>query len=322
MRRAAPAIVGVALLGSTGKPSVVPMPSDPVVEGSTLSVLHEGRWVRWWSTKQSPASWPAPHPTVIAALQWRPIHNGVAWAELRLAGDGIGRRVRVIAVRLDPTLVRFRLEGARDANGDPDWSVDRSPDSALVSFNAGQFANGRPWGWLVRNGRELQRPGTGSLSVGVAMDSGGAVHWLAASALSNREQRSGMVEGFQSYPRLLAAGHVPEALRVAGSGVDLEHRDARLAFGQTADGTILIALTRFDGAGGLLDFVPFGLTTPEMAAVMGAIGARDAVMLDGGISSQLLIRDGTEVHHWQGLRKVPMGLVVTPRKGGPDAGTQ
>jgi exopolysaccharide biosynthesis protein len=39
--------------------------------------------------------------------------------------------------------------------------------------------------------------------------------------------------------------------------------------------------------------LPFGLTTPEVAAVMGALGARRAVLLDGGISSQLLIREGT-----------------------------
>jgi exopolysaccharide biosynthesis protein len=44
-----------------------------------------------------------------------------------------------------------------------------------------------------------------------------------------------------------------------------------------------------DVAGG----VPLGPTTPEMAAIMGALGACDAVMLDGGISSQLLLRDPT-----------------------------
>ncbi|MBC7898394.1 MAG: phosphodiester glycosidase family protein [Cytophagaceae bacterium] len=65
--------------------------------------------------------------------------------------------------------------------------------------------------------------------------------------------------------------------------------------------------------GGALDFVPFGLTTPEMAAVMGALGARDAVMLDGGISSQLLIRDPAGVRRWTGLREVPLALVVRAR---------
>jgi hypothetical protein len=77
---------------------------------------------------------------------------------------------------------------------------------------------------------------------------------------------------------------------------------------------VLVALTRFDALDGTLDFVPFGLTTPEMAALMGALGCQRAVMLDGGISSQMLIReeDGT-THRWPGIRRVPMGLVVLPR---------
>ena len=41
--------------------------------------------------------------------------------------------------------------------------------------------------------------------------------------------------------------------------------------------------------------MPFGLTSPEMAAVMGALGCRQALLLDGGISGQLRLRDGDGV---------------------------
>jgi hypothetical protein len=51
-----------------------------------------------------------------------------------------------------------------------------------------------------------------------------------------------------------------------------------------------------------------------MAAVMGVLGARDAVMLDGGISGQLLLRDANGTSHaWRGSRNVPLALVGTPR---------
>jgi hypothetical protein len=43
---------------------------------------------------------------------------------------------------------------------------------------------------------------------------------------------------------------------------------------------------------------------------MGALGAKQAVALDGGISGQLLVRDADGTHTWRGLRKVPMALVV------------
>ena len=110
------------------------------------------------------------------------------------------------------------------------------------------------------------------------------------------------------------AGRVPGRLQRGARGVDVAHRDARLALCTQPDGRVLVALTRFEGLGGVLERLPFGLTTPEMAALMGALGCRDAVLLDGGVSGQLLLRDeaGTE-HRWPGMRDVPVGLVGVPR---------
>jgi exopolysaccharide biosynthesis protein len=238
----------------------------------------------------------------------------VQWSELRMAGREEAWRVRVIVARIDPRVVRFRLDTAyQDRGAKPAWAVERARPSALVAVNAGQFPRSLPWGWVVLDGHEYLRPGVGPLSVGVAFDSSGAVRWIPGDSLDNPAVRRGAVAAFQSYPTLLSAGSVPSPLRAEDRGVDLAHRDARAAIGQLADGTILIAITRFDGAGGVLDFLPFGLTTPEMAAVMGALGAREAVMLDGGISSQLLIRDRGARHLWKGLRSVPLGLVAVAR---------
>ncbi|NUS96106.1 MAG: hypothetical protein HOQ11_01710, partial [Gemmatimonadaceae bacterium] len=79
------------------------------------------------------------------------------------------------------------------------------------------------------------------------------------------------------------------------------------------DGRVLVALTRFEGLGGALELLPFGLTTPEMAALMGALGCRDAVLLDGGVSGQLAIHGARgERREWPGLRRVPLGLIATP----------
>lgn len=97
--------------------------------------------------------------------------------------------------------------------------------------------------------------------------------------------------------------------------MSLTHRDARLAIGQTRDGKLLLVMSRFDVMGDMAGGVPLGPTTPEMAAIMGALGASDAVMLDGGISAQLLLRGGGGGGplRWTGLRKVPLGLIARPR---------
>jgi len=258
-----------------------------------LSVWSGGRWV--------------PLSGLAASLHWRPAATGVSWSEARLSGPGEAWRIRLIVARLDPHQVRFRLDLAAA------WSIERAPNAALLAINAGQFANGLPWGWTVADGRLRGLAGTGPLSVGVAFDSGGTVRWLEPEELRDPRAQFGVTAGFQSYPRLLADGVVPLPLREEGRGVDLSHRDARLALGQDADGNLLVALTRFNGAGGALGFVPFGLTVPEMAAVMQALGARNAVLLDGGISGQLLIREGKQLRRWRGLRAVPLGLFVVPR---------
>ena len=143
----------------------------------------------------------------------------------------------------------------------------------------------------------------------------GSVTIIAPGRVEQERRRGTAREAFQSYPMLLQDGAVPAALRTAGSGVNLDHRDARLALGTLDDGRVIVALTRFDALGETLGRVPFGLTSPEMAAVMGALGCRQALLLDGGISGQLSLRDGDgATRTWAGTRSVPLGLVGRVRR--------
>jgi len=234
---------------------------------------------------------------------------GVEWGELTVAGTGTAWRIRVILVRLDPTKVAFELvRPASKRRGSPGrWSIDDAPRGAVLAMNAGQFKDG-PWGWLVRDGAVELPAGAGALAPGIVVDTAGRLRIVPVDSLPTAA--AGAKIGFQSYPALLAGGGVPGPLRSPGQGVDLLHREARLALGTTADGRVLVALTRFQGLGGLLETVPFGFTAPEMAALLGALGARDAVLMDGGISSQLLLVDHGRTRTWPGLRAVALGLVV------------
>jgi exopolysaccharide biosynthesis protein len=96
--------------------------------------------------------------------------------------------------------------------------------------------------------------------------------------------------------------------------VDGRHRDSRLALGMLRDGQLLFALTRVATPGGTFDVLPLGPTAPEMVALMGALGCRDAVLLDGGISGQMLARDAHgRTLRWPGLRHVPLALIAESR---------
>ena len=160
---------------------------------------------------------------------------------------------------------------------------------------------------------ELQPPGHGPLSTAVLLHDGRAELVDAADIPAAHAGRPALA--FQSYPALLvASGRVPPQLAAAGRGVDVAHRDARLALGLLPDGRLLVVLSRFAAVGEMLARVPMGPTVPELAAIMGALGCVRAVALDGGLSGQLLVRDGAGTEHrWSGLRRVPLGLLARPR---------
>jgi hypothetical protein len=310
------AIAGLAIAAAPPRLAVNRAPRASALPPSALSVWTGRAWREWWRSDAAPERWRAPHNAVADAVEWRRASEGVEWGELRLAGVGEARRLRAVVVRIDPRLVRLRLDTAFTPRGErANWSVEDARRDAIMAVNVGQFIRTLPWGWVVLDGREYLAPGSGPLSTAVAVDSSGAVRWIGPNGLADPSARAGVVAAFQSYPTLLTSdGEVPAPLREPGRGIDVEHRDARLGIGALADERLLIVLTRFDALGESLGSLPFGPTIPEFAALMGALGARQAVALDGGISGQLLVRDADGTGHtWRGMRRVPMALVALPR---------
>jgi hypothetical protein len=288
-------------------------------------VYEAGAWRTFWRADHAPQRWGAADSVVVRALEWKPLARGLEWASLRLQCGAPVWRARMIVARIDPRALRLSLVMDLDrARLSPAWTIERAPDDALLAVNAGQFGTSLPWGWVVVDGVERLSPGHGPLASAIAIDDTGGVRWAHGDTLARTAR---LASAFQSYPTLLAGdGVVPEPLRARG-GVSLSHRDARLALGGTRDGRLLIVMSRYDAIGEIADFVPLGPTTPEMAAIMGALGACDAVMLDGGISAQMMLRD--PARHaplaWHGVRKVPLALIVrarAPAAGAPPPATR
>ncbi len=309
----------------------LPAASARAQDGAALRVRDaSGAWRPWWSADRAPVRWTAADARVAATVRWRATAPGLEVAELPLTAPGEGGltalgRLRVVLVRIDPA--RHALALAAGSPPGAPWRIDDAPAGARLALNAGQFTDEGPWGWVVHGGRELQAPAVGPLSSALVVAHDGTVRLVDAAELPAAREavaRGEILEAVQSYPALLTGGGtVPTPLQAPDRGVDVVHRDARLAVGTLRDGRVLLALTRFDALGGAaaLDRVPFGLTTPEMAAVMGALGCTRAMLLDGGLSAQLLVRDarGT-ARSWPGLRRVPIGLVATPRAAQVAAG--
>jgi hypothetical protein len=278
--------------------------------GDALAVRTWSGWEPWWRRDAAPARWTGDAP-LAGRVRWQPARPGVEWGELQLRGASEAWRTRVVVVRLDPARVDLALDPAFTRKAE--WTIAEAGADAVVALDAGQFRGSLPWGWVLTGGREVLRPQYAPLAGAVTVDEAGRIRVVAPDSVDAARAAGGIREAFQSYPMLLQDGTVPEPLRVPGLGVSLDHRDARLALGTTPDGRVIVALTRFDALGPGLGRVPFGLTTPEMAGVMGALGCRQAVLLDGGISGQLLVRDGQDTRTWPGTRRVPLGLVARVR---------
>jgi uncharacterized protein YigE (DUF2233 family) len=296
---AAGTAIGAAASGrGTGRPA------------DALAVREGGGWVTWWRPDSAPARWDGSAP-LADRVAWRPGASGLEWGELQLRGGNEAWRTRVVVVRLDPRRIELSLAPAFTERAR--WTVADAGEDAALALDAGQFRGSLPWGWVVAGGREVLAPEYAPLAGAVVVDRSGAVRVVAPDSVAVEHGRGAAREAFQSYPMLLLDGEVPEPLREPGRGVDLAHRDARLALGTVADGRVVIALTRFDALGGSLGRVPFGLTSTEMAAVMGALGCRNALLLDGGISGQLLVREADgSARTWPGTRSVPLGLIGRP----------
>ncbi len=259
---------------------------------------------------------PATARAVAHAVAWTGIQDGIELGEVAVSAPNEGRRTRVLLLRYDPAQVRLELvTRIRDDYRGGDWTIDHTRSDAIASINAGQFTGIAPWGWSVMEGREIRQPGVGPLSMAVVEDSSGVLHFVEPDSIGAVRARAGVRTALQSYPTLLEGrGEIPAAITTPGLGVDVPHRDARLAIGLLRDGRVLILLTRFDGLGDAGAAIPFGITLHETASLLQALGAEKAVALDGGISAQMLVRDslGT-TRAWHGWRRVPAGLELHRR---------
>jgi uncharacterized protein YigE (DUF2233 family) len=300
----------VAALVSAGRPVTA---QDAPLPSSTLDVRDaRGVWRPLWSSAAAPVVWRSAPLTEL--MSWKKGASGVEWGELQLKGSGEAWRTRLVVARVDPSRVRLALDTAFSPRREAAWTLSRAPSRAVLAINAGQFQATMPWGWVALDGRRWLAPQHGPLSAALVQDSSGALRWVRGEDVTRIASERGVSWAFQSYPAVLAADSVLAPIRVSGAGVDVSHRDARAGVCLTRDGHLLLAITRFDAVGSVLHFVPFGLTVPEMAAVLGSLGCRDAMLLDGGISARLRVRDAMgSAHDWEGLRSVPLGLVALPK---------
>ncbi len=252
---------------------------------------------------------------IVANVAWKADDGALKWGEWHVRVGEKKLPIVIVVAIVATQRTQLSLDIARDGDHLDSWSISKAPLTARFAVNAGQFTDAGPWGWVIHRGREQQKPGTGALAGALIVDTAGRWSLIDANEIAMRRISLSVREAVQSYPTLISSfGRIPSQLCAGSKTVDLEHRDTRLVVGSLPTGQLILAMTRFDGLGESAERLPIGPTTPEMVEVMRALGATRALMLDGGLSAQMLLRTATNSlpHEWAGLRKVPLALVGMP----------
>jgi hypothetical protein len=104
-------------------------------------------------------------------------------------------------------------------------------------------------------------------------------------------------------PALVVNGHPTHAAGEGFTASQLVPRSERTAIGQTSAGTDLLVTAEGPGDGSP------GITVPQQADLMARLGARVAIAMDSGDSSQMIV-NGTDVMRWSTPRAVSTAIVV------------
>jgi len=261
-------------------------------------------------------------------------------------------RAWVVEAGPDPAHWRPRAVLADDVDGvEPVQRLAREA-GAFVAINAGYFGEGKSLSLVVEDGRTLSthaatiRRGGIDLhptraTFGIAKDGAFDIAWAfdVAGTLHRYPEpnpfRAGVAQASPSAtfpvggsrwdvrlaigggPMLVESGHTritfdEEAFPGSGLG-DVDARHPRTALGYTQDGRILLLVV--DGRAG----ESIGATLADLARVLTALGAVEALNLDGGGSSTLVVA-GQIVNHpseESGAREVASAFALVPPERGP-----
>jgi uncharacterized protein YigE (DUF2233 family) len=230
---------------------------------------------------------------------WQLAEPGLELRYLLMAGDGPAERLLIL--RLDPALFRFRV---RYNPGLPwyisEWSAVEGHRSApVVVVNGGYFTPEHlTTGLLVSDGEVFGSP-YGEFAGMFAVLPGGRVEvrWLAAQPYDSQEM---LLEAIQSFPVLVKPGGVMGFPADADAGLP----SRRTVVAQDVEGRILFIVA------------PRGYAALHQLAIFLAssdLGIDTALNLDGGQSSGIFVDAGEMAVHTDSLVPVPSVIVVERR---------
>ncbi len=261
-----------------------------------LGYLVGETWTPFLDEQLNRRTWPSHEAFLHMAVEFQLIAPGLQYGTLALAREGTENTFDVALLKIDPTQAHLRvLSEASDGFRHTTVRQLLQENGATAAINASLFdTEGQPLGLIIQNGEEYH-PANGYAGYFVVKHGAPALY-INSEGMSTQ----GVQEAIQGYPTLMQNYRIFDYAKDGEHARDIERRSA---IAVQPDGSILLLATDV-----LLD----GLSFYELSTILGALGARDALALDGGRSTQLVIQTPSFRTSISGYDNVPVAIGVFP----------
>ncbi len=258
-----------------------------------LGYYEAGTWTPFTTRQLTKRTWRSGQAFLVPHVAFRTVTDGVRLGRLPVKHEN-GTPYDILFLEIDPARVQMRVL-VNDADARKTAYVKEMvvAQEALAGINAGFFDADGALGLVLKAGRKL-RPANASPGYFVVQNGQPDIRIQRNLRLSDFE------EGIQCSPALMRDGQV---YRYVSEGKNTSEVARRSAVAVTHEDRILLMAT---------DVRLAGLTIQQLATVLAGLGARHALALDGGASTQLYVAHGdveTDVAGWD---PVPVALGVFP----------
>ena len=227
-------------------------------------------------------------------VDWREVSSGIRYRSITCLGDADDLDLHVF--RID--LRKANMDAAWVPGGGAAQDVARD-EKAVLAMNANFFTQSRqPLGLLVRSGKQLQAPRKSSWQSIFTISDEGKPRVVLPADWS--EYRHHALMAVQAGPRLVIKGHT--------NRVHQSYSAARCGVCVQSDGSLMLFATPQSRK---FDMYEIGRIA-RRAEIDGGLECRDAMLFDGGHSTQVYAETDRRPIRIDG-DPVPVFLFVTPR---------
>ncbi len=260
-----------------------------------LGYFETGTWTPFSERQLNKRTWRVEQDFLVPHVTYRTLAEGIQLGTLEVKHEN-GAAYDIVFLEIDPAYTEMRVLTNDDDVREMAYVKDMvATQGALAGINAGFFDADGALGLVMQAG-QVRRPANASPGYFV-VDRG-----RPSIRIQRNLSLNGFEEGIQCSPVLMRDGQVYEYI---SEGQNTSEVARRSAVAVTHQNKILLLAT---------DVQLGGLTIQQLTTVLAALGARHALALDGGASTQLFgAHDGYEkdVPGWD---PVPVALGVFPAR--------